>query len=60
MELFTQEDLMNFVKKRPTALRKAIRRGHLPKPILVGGSNRWIREEVEAALLARQAARDAS
>jgi predicted DNA-binding transcriptional regulator AlpA len=36
-----------------------VRNGLLPKPVKVGGSARWIDEEVEAAIEAMKAARDA-
>jgi predicted DNA-binding transcriptional regulator AlpA len=33
-------------------LYRGIRQGRFPKPIRVGGSSRWLREECEAALQA--------
>ena len=59
MELMTLEELCAFTKKRPTATRRAVRERQLPQPIKVGGTNRWFRDEVEAALEAMRAARDA-
>jgi predicted DNA-binding transcriptional regulator AlpA len=36
----------------PSTLYRHIRKGTLPKPIRVGGSSRWLRTELEAALQA--------
>ena len=33
-----------------STIYRHIRAGRIPKPIRVGGSSRWIREEVESAL----------
>ena len=35
-----------------STLYRLIRRGLLPRPIKVGGSSRWVRSEIEAALAA--------
>jgi len=34
----------------PATLYRHIRQGLLPKPVKVGGSSRWLRDECEAAL----------
>jgi len=34
----------------PATLYRHIQAGRLPRPIKVGGSSRWLREQVEAAL----------
>jgi predicted DNA-binding transcriptional regulator AlpA len=34
----------------PSTLYRQIRKGTIPKPIRVGGSSRWLREECETAL----------
>ncbi len=34
----------------PSTVYRHIRNGRIPKPIKVGGSSRWLREECEAAL----------
>ena len=36
----------------PSTLYRGIRKGTFPKPIRIGGSSRWIRDECEAALQA--------
>jgi predicted DNA-binding transcriptional regulator AlpA len=36
----------------PSTLYRIIRRGLLPKPLKLGGSSRWVRSEIEAALAA--------
>jgi predicted DNA-binding transcriptional regulator AlpA len=36
----------------PSTLYRGIRKGTFPKPVRVGGSSRWLRYEVEAALQA--------
>jgi predicted DNA-binding transcriptional regulator AlpA len=36
----------------PSTLYRQIRKGTFPKPIRVGGSSRWLREECEAVLQA--------
>lgn len=36
----------------PSTLYRHIRNGRIPRPIKVGGSSRWVRSEVEAALQA--------
>jgi predicted DNA-binding transcriptional regulator AlpA len=36
----------------PATLYRHIRKGTFPKPIRVGGSSRWLREECELALQA--------
>jgi predicted DNA-binding transcriptional regulator AlpA len=36
----------------PATLYRQIRKGTLPKPIHVGGSSRWLREECEQVLQA--------
>jgi predicted DNA-binding transcriptional regulator AlpA len=41
----------------PSTLYRNIRRGLLPRPIKVGGSSRWVRSEIEAALAALAAVR---
>ena len=34
----------------PATLYRHIRQGRLPKPVKIGGSSRWLRNECEAAL----------
>jgi predicted DNA-binding transcriptional regulator AlpA len=34
----------------PSTLYRGIRQGRFPRPIRVGGSSRWLREECEAAI----------
>jgi len=34
----------------PSTLYRQIKLGRIPRPIHVGGSSRWLREELEAAL----------
>jgi predicted DNA-binding transcriptional regulator AlpA len=34
----------------PSTLYRGIRLGRYPQPVKVGGSSRWVREEVESAL----------
>jgi predicted DNA-binding transcriptional regulator AlpA len=34
----------------PSTLYRQIKQGRLPRPIKVGGSSRWLRNEVEAVL----------
>jgi predicted DNA-binding transcriptional regulator AlpA len=34
----------------PSTLYRAIRKGLVPKPVKVGGSSRWLREECQSAL----------
>jgi predicted DNA-binding transcriptional regulator AlpA len=34
----------------PATLYRGIKQGRYPKPVKVGGSSRWLREECEAAL----------
>jgi len=36
----------------PATLYRHIRNGRFPKPIRIGGSSRWLRQECEAALQA--------
>jgi predicted DNA-binding transcriptional regulator AlpA len=36
----------------PSTLYRGIRRGLRPKPVKVGGSSRWVRSEIVAALAA--------
>ena len=59
MQLIKRAEMLELVQKKDTALRKAIKRGHLPAPFIVGGTRFWDREEVMEALEARRAARDA-
>lgn len=40
-----------------TAVYDCVKRGDLPKPVKIGGSSRWIPEEVDAALEAAKARR---
>jgi predicted DNA-binding transcriptional regulator AlpA len=35
-----------------STIYRLIRRGLLPKPLKLGGSSRWVRSEIEAALAA--------
>lgn len=41
----------------PSTLYRNIRKGKFPRPIHVGGSSRWLREEVEAVIRLRVEAR---
>ncbi len=36
----------------PSTMYRHIRKGTIPKPVRIGGSSRWLREECEAALQA--------
>ena len=36
----------------PSTLYRLINKGVLPKPVRIGGSSRWIEDEVDAALAA--------
>lgn len=36
----------------PATLYRGIRRGQYPRPVKVGGSSRWLRQECEASLQA--------
>lgn len=42
-----------------TSIYGLVKTGALPKPVKVGGSARWIEEEVEAAIERMKAERDA-
>lgn len=41
-----------------TAVYDLVKRGELPKPVKIGGSSRWIPEEVEASIEVMKAKRD--
>lgn len=41
-----------------TAVYDLVKRGDLPKPVKIGGSSRWIPEEIDAALEVMKAKRD--
>lgn len=41
-----------------TAVYDLVKRGELPKPVKIGGSSRWIPEEIDAALDVMKAKRD--
>ena len=59
MELLDLRDMQQLLKVKATAVYSAVRRNHIPKPIKVGGSSRWIKDEVEAALRRRASEREA-
>jgi predicted DNA-binding transcriptional regulator AlpA len=51
MELMDKGEVCRyFGGLNPSTLYRHIRKGTLPKPVKVGGSSRWLRDECEAAL----------
>jgi predicted DNA-binding transcriptional regulator AlpA len=51
MELLAKREvLVLFGGINPSTLYRHIRKGTFPKPVKVGGSSRWLREECEAVL----------
>jgi predicted DNA-binding transcriptional regulator AlpA len=45
-----RETCVFFGRIDPSTLYRHIKKGLLPKPLKVGGSSRWLRDECEAAL----------
>jgi predicted DNA-binding transcriptional regulator AlpA len=41
-----------------TAVYDLVKRGDLPKPVKIGGSSRWIPEEIDAAIEVMKSKRD--
>ena len=50
--------VMERLSIRKTAVYALVKRGGLPKPVKIGGSTRWIPEEIEAAIEVMKAKRD--
>lgn len=50
--------VMERLNVRKTAVYGLVQRGDLPKPVKIGGSARWIPEEIEAAIERMKAKRD--
>jgi predicted DNA-binding transcriptional regulator AlpA len=49
-ELLSIAAVCDILGCNPSSVYRYIKRGLWPKPIHVGGSSRWLRHEVEAAL----------
>lgn len=49
--LFREAELMHHLRlKSRSTIRDYVRRGILPEPVRLGGSNRWLAAEVDAAV----------
>src|SRR5262249_15234076 len=48
--LLTTSDLEQLLKVKRETVRNLVKRGELPMPIKLGGSNRWRPEEISAAI----------
>lgn len=48
--LLTVEDLELILKVHARTVMRLCKKGHLPKPMKLGGGNRWRKEDVVAAL----------
>jgi excisionase family DNA binding protein len=57
--MLTVTQVMARLNVSKTSVYGLVKNGLLPKPVKVGGSARWIEEEVEAAITAMKAQRDA-
>jgi len=44
----TVQDMAKWLKKSTRSVMRAVQRGHLPKPFIVGGRSRWNQDEVMA------------
>lgn len=56
--LLNVNQLMQRLTVKKTAVYHMVKCGVLPKPVKIGGSSRWISEEIEAAIEAAKAKRD--
>jgi excisionase family DNA binding protein len=48
--LLTTDDVIKLLKVNRRTISRLIKRGTIPRPLKVGGSNRWKPEEIIAAL----------
>lgn len=55
--MLTVSDLMARFNIKKTAVYSMVERGDIPKPLRVGGSSRWLEDEIDAAVEAMKARR---
>lgn len=48
--MLTVNDLMAMFNIKRTAVYGLVERGEIPKPLKVGGSSRWLPDEIDAAI----------
>jgi len=55
--MLTVNDLMARFNVKKTAVYSMVERGDIPKPLRVGGSSRWLEDEIDAAVEAMKVRR---